>query len=202
MNTSKQTTTQSLTVNCESPTIRCESPNIRCESPVYMPSPNASTGSPTYYRSGTPQTFDGTPPCTPHAERYFNNENENDNEAAYLHGAAANHEFTDLEKDESKNASPITLAAAVTILIIGVPSIIILINYKSEKNINITPELYTPNAEDNNEIKSIAESLILEQGSEIKTEKNSSDETLLEKAEDQNSIKPCLLYTSPSPRDS
>ena len=61
---------------------------------------------------------------------------------------------------------------------------------KSEKNINITPELYTPNAEDNNEIKSIAESLILEQGSEIKTEKNSSDETLLEKAEDQNSIKP------------
>ena len=82
--------------------------------------------------------------------------NENDHEAAYLHGAAANHEFTDLEKDESKNASPITLAAAVTILIIGVPSIIVLNNYKSEKNINITPELYTPNACVNNQNKCIA----------------------------------------------
>lgn len=79
MNTSKQTTTQSLTVNCESPNTRCESPNIRCESPIYMRSPNASTGSPTYYRSRTPQTFDGTPPCTPHAERYFNNDNDNKN---------------------------------------------------------------------------------------------------------------------------
>jgi cytoskeletal protein RodZ len=116
--------------------------------------------------------------------------NENDHEVAYLRGAAANNEFTDLKKDESKNASPITLAAAVTILIIGVPSIIVLNSYKSEKKVSITPELYTPKSEKKNEIKSIAESLILEQGSEIKTDKSSSDETLLEKAEDHNSIKP------------
>ena len=116
--------------------------------------------------------------------------NENDHEAAYLHGAAANRELINLENVDAKNASPITLAAAVTILIIGAPLIIVLNNYKSERNEIISPELYAPKAKEMSEIKSVAEHNLLDPNSEIKTETNSSEENILEKVEDQNTIEP------------
>ena len=42
-------------------------------------------------------------------------------------------------------------AAAVTILIIGAPLIIVLNNYKSERNEIISPELYAPKAKEMSE---------------------------------------------------
>ena len=54
-----------------------------------------------------------------------------------------------------------TLAAAVTILIIGASLIIVLNNYKSERNEIISPELYAPKAKEMSEIKSVAEHNLL-----------------------------------------
>ena len=70
------------------------------------------------------------------------------------------------------------------------PLIIVLNNYKSERNEIISPELYAPKAKEMSEIKSVAEHNLLDPNSEIKTETNSSKENILEKAEDQNTIEP------------
>jgi hypothetical protein len=51
-----------------------ESPHIRCVSPMSS-IPNAEKGSPTYYKSGTPQTPDGSPPYTSYIPTAYYNDN-------------------------------------------------------------------------------------------------------------------------------
>ena len=46
----------------------------------------------------------------------------NNSRATYLEGAGVSIEFKNFEEEKSKTASPITLAVAITILMIGIPS--------------------------------------------------------------------------------
>ena len=48
----------------------------------------------------------------------------NDQKAVYLNGAAANKDFYDIEEKKIEASSPMSLAVAITLLLIGIPLIV------------------------------------------------------------------------------
>jgi cytoskeletal protein RodZ len=67
-----------------------------------------------------------------------------DQKAIYLNGAAANKDFDRLEEEKIETSSPMSLAAALTLLLIGIP-LIVFINVDNDQGTNkINPELYAP----------------------------------------------------------
>ena len=98
--------------------------------------------------------------------------------ATYLEGAAVSVEFKNFEEEKSKSASPVSLAVAITILMIGVPSIIFLNKYKPAESSDISPELYTPLENNKESIESIAELNAPDSNSINENKENSSDRLL------------------------
>ena len=110
--------------------------------------------------------------------------------ATYLEGAAVSVEFKNFEEEKSKSASPVSLAVAITILMIGVPSIIFLNKYKPAESSDISPELYTPLENNKESIESIAELNAPDSNSINENKENSSDRLLQENTEESNDIEP------------
>jgi cytoskeletal protein RodZ len=114
----------------------------------------------------------------------------NDYRATYLEGAAVSIEFKNFEEEKSKTASPITLAVAITILMIGIPSIIFLNKYKPTPISDINPELYTPIESSKENIESIADRKVPDINLRDENTDNSSDGLLQDRTEESNEIEP------------
>ena len=114
----------------------------------------------------------------------------NNYRATYLEGAAVSIEFKNFEEEKSKTASPITLAVAITILMIGIPSIIFLNKYKPTPISDINPELYTPIESNNENIESIADRKVPDINLRDENTDNSSDGLLQDRTEESNEIEP------------
>ena len=116
--------------------------------------------------------------------------NSNKYSATYLEGAAVSVEFKNFEEEKSKSASPVSLAVAITILMIGVPSIIFLNKYKPVKNSDVSAELYTPLKSSKESVESIADLKVPDSNSIDENKENSSDRLLQENTEESNDIEP------------
>ena len=67
-----------------------------------------------------------------------------DQKAIYLDGAAASNDFRRLEEEKIETSSPMSLAAAMTLLLMGIPFIILINGNKSQNTNKVNPELYAP----------------------------------------------------------
>ncbi len=67
-----------------------------------------------------------------------------DQKAIYLNGAAANKDFNELEEEKIETSSPMSLAAALTLLLIGIPLIVFINADNSLDTDKVDPELYAP----------------------------------------------------------
>ena len=114
----------------------------------------------------------------------------NNSRATYLEGAAVSIEFKNFEEEKSKTASPITLAVAITILMIGIPSIIFLNKYKPAPISDINPELYKPIESNNENIESIADRKVPDVNLRDKNTDNSSDGLLQDSTKESDEIEP------------
>jgi len=67
-----------------------------------------------------------------------------DQKAIYLNGVAANKDFDALEEEKIETSSPMSLAAALTLLLIGIPLIVFINADNGLGTDKIDPELYAP----------------------------------------------------------
>ena len=67
-----------------------------------------------------------------------------DQKAIYLNGAAANKDFDRIEDEKIETSSPMSLAVALTLLLIGVPLIVFINADNGLGTKKVDPELYAP----------------------------------------------------------
>lgn len=98
----------------------------------------------------------------------------NDQKAIYLNGVASSKDFYDIEEKKIETSSPMSLAVAITLLLIGIPLIVFMNSDKGQRAGMINPELYAPakfNSGAGSEEESFAE--MLNRESEQRVPKNS-----------------------------
>ncbi|MEE2808005.1 MAG: helix-turn-helix domain-containing protein [Verrucomicrobiota bacterium] len=67
-----------------------------------------------------------------------------DQKAIYLNGVAANKDFYELDEEKTERSSPMSLAVAITLLLIGIPLIVFVNSDKGQRASMVNPELYAP----------------------------------------------------------
>ena len=67
-----------------------------------------------------------------------------DQKAIYLNGAAANKDFNEIEEEKIEKSSPMSLAVALTLLLVGIPLNVFINADNGSDTSKVDPELYAP----------------------------------------------------------
>ncbi|MED5472085.1 MAG: helix-turn-helix domain-containing protein [Verrucomicrobiota bacterium] len=117
----------------------------------------------------------------------------NDQKAVYLNGAAANKDFYDIEEKKIEASSPMSLAVAITLLLIGIPLIVFINSDRGQSAKMVNPELYAPAKFDSGtgpEEESFAETLNTESEQRLPPNSSESSDSLQKNERETKNQKP------------